>query len=322
MQRASGKMKTPKWPLLVYDDWKETRETLHLWTQVVGKIRLSKEPWANHSWYSTLYLTSRGLGTSAISDGEKVFSLEFDFLDHQLLIQSSERRTSNLHLRSESVASFYSRVMDALKEMGIQTMFDLHPNEVADVTPFNEDTRSRIYSPEQAWNYWQVLVRVNNVFKQFRAEFVGKCSPVHFFWGSFDLAVTRFSGRRAPEHPGHVPHLSDRVAKEAYSHEVSSCGFWPGNDAYPHAAFYSYAYPAPADFAIAEISPKEAFFNQSMREFILPYDAVRNSLNPEETLFSFLQSTYEAAANLGTWDRALLEESAYRTICEKGKLAA
>jgi hypothetical protein len=207
------------WPKLDYNEWKDTRELLHLWTQIVGKIRLSKEPWANHSWYSTLYVTSRGLGTSAVSNGDANFSLEFDFLEHQLILQSSDRKIISLHLRSETISSFFEHLMDALKRIGVEANFDPRPNEMMDITPFAEDTRSRIYSPEQAWNYWQVLVRVNNVLKKFRAEFVGKCSPVHFFWGSFDLAVTRFSGRRAPEHPGHVPHLSDRVAREAYSHE-------------------------------------------------------------------------------------------------------
>jgi hypothetical protein len=315
-------MNASRWPQLDYNDWKETHETLHLWTQIVGKIRLSKETWANHSWYSALYVTSRGIGTSAISNGEENFSLDFDFLDHHLILQSSRRRSSTIRLRSESIASFYDRVMNALREIGVEAVIDPHPNEVEDATSFPQDKRPRIYSPEQAWNYWKALVRVNNVLKQFRAQFVGKCSPVHFFWGSFDLAVTRFSGRRAPEHPGRVPHLCDRVAREAYSHEVSSCGFWPGNDTYPQAAFYSYAYPEPPDFSIAKIKPRGAFYHPSMKEFILPYDLVRNSDDPESTLLSFLQTTYEAAANLGSWDRSLLEESAYRALCEQNRLKA
>lgn len=309
-----------EWPGLDYNDWIETYKTVHLWTQIVGKIRLSKEPWANHSWYSTLYVSSRGLTTSAISDGQKTFSLDFDFINQSLLIENSDGGYLNFSLQAEPISKFYNRVMTALHELRIEAVFDLHPNEIMDSVPFPEDSRPRIYNPEQAHNFWQVLVRVNNVFKDFRSRFVGKCSPVHFFWGSFDLAVTRFSGRRAPLHPGHVTHLPDRVAREAYSHEVSSCGFWPGNEAYPHAAFYSYAYPEPMGFSTAEIHSSSAFYHPTMREFVLSYDDVRNSKNPSQTLLTFLQSTYDAAATLGLWNRDLLEESSYRSICQLDKM--
>jgi hypothetical protein len=307
------------WPSLDYTAWKDTYETLHLWTQIAGKIRLSKDPWANHSWYSTLYVTPRGLTTSAINDGEKDFSIDFDFIDHRLNIQTSIGQSINFPLQSESVASFYNRVMNSLKEMEIETHFNPHPNEVAKTTSFLDDIAPRVYNPDQARNCWQVLVRVNNVFKEFRSRFVGKCSPVHFFWGSFDLVVSRFSGRRAPEHPGHVPHLANKVVKEAYSHEVSSCGFWPGNEAYPNAAFYCYAYPEPTGYGETKVLPQAAFYHPTMREFILPYEKVQKSQNPSEMLLQFLQSTYEGAANLGAWDRSLLEVSPYRDLCQVKK---
>ncbi len=309
-----------EWPSLDYSDWIETCKTLHLWTQIVGKVRLSKEPWTNHSWHSTLYVSSRGLTTSAISNGQKTFSLDFDFINQSLLIESSDGGYLNFPLQAETISQFYNRVMSSLHELRIEAVFDPHPNETPDNLSFPEDFRARIYNPERAYNFWQVLVRVNNVFKEFRSGFVGKCSPVHFFWGSFDLAVTRFSGRRAPLHPGHITHLPDRVVREAYSHEVSSCGFWPGNEAYPHSAFYSYAYPEPTDFSKAEIHSSSAFYHPNMREFVLSYDDVRNSKNPSQTLLTFLQSTYDAAATLGLWNRDLLEESSYRSICQLDKM--
>jgi hypothetical protein len=303
------------WPQLDYASWKDTCKTLHLWTQIIGKIRLSKEPWANHSWFSTLYVTSRGLGTSAVSDGDRNFSIEFDFISHRLDFYVSDGRCVVFPLQSETVASFYRRVMSVLVELGIETDYSPVPNEMEDGTPFFDDTRHKVYNPDQANAFWLALVPVNNILKTFRSRFVGKCSPVHFFWGSFDLAVTRFSGRTAPPHPGGVPHLPNRVAREAYSHEVSSCGFWPGNDAYPHAAFYSYAYPAPEDFASAKIQGPGAYFHPALREFLMPYDEVRQSADPAEAILDFAQSTYEAAANLGHWDRHSLEESLYRDEC-------
>lgn len=303
------------WPQLDYASWKDTYETLHLWTQIIGKIRLAKEPWANHSWFSTLYVTSRGLSTSAIADGHRNFSIEFDFLRHRLILKVSDGPYVDFFLRSETVATFYERVMSTLRGLKIEPHFSPIPNELVDVTPFSNDTRHKIYDRSQAEAFWQALVPINNILNVFRSRFVGKCSPVHFFWGSFDLAVTRFSGRTAPPHPGGVPHLPDRVAREAYSHEVSSCGFWPGNAAYPHAAFYSYAYPAPDGFGSAKIKGPGAFFHPTLREFLMPYDAVRESSDPDQAILDFAQSTYEAAADLGHWDRHALEDSAYRDEC-------
>jgi hypothetical protein len=307
------------WPQLDYASWKDTYQTLQLWTQIVGKIRLSKEPWNNHSWYFTLYVTSRGLGTSAISDGDRNFSIEFDFINHRLDFQVSDGRSLSLPLRNETVATFYGRVMSALDELGIETHFSPAPNELEDGTPFAEDTVHKVYKPEQAHACWQVFVPVTNILKKFRAQFLGKCSPVHFFWGGFDLAVTRFSGRRAPVHPGGVPHLADRVTREAYSHEVSSVGFWPGNEIYPQAAFYSYAYPAPEGYPSAHVRGPGVFYHPKLREFLMPYDEVRNLANREEVILEFAQSAYEAAAELGHWDRHALEDSPFREECAKEK---
>lgn len=299
------------WPTLEYSEWKDTYQTLHRWTQIVGKLRLCKSPWCNHSWNTTLYVTSRGLSTSAIPLGQRSLTVDFDFHDHQLIFQDSLGKNFVLLLQNETVASFYERFLEALKIMDVEPSFDPVPNEVEDGIPFAEDTVHRTYNPLHAHEFFQVLVRVNNIFQEFRTDFVGKSSPVHFFWGSFDLAVTRFSGRRAPEHPGGVPHLSNDVVREAYSHEVMSCGFWPGNEMYPHAAFYSYAYPEPDRFSKAKIMPPEAIYNQDLHEFVLPYETVRTSLEPAATLMSFLESSYRAAANLGHWDRDMLEVSPY-----------
>lgn len=299
------------WPTLEYSEWKDTYETLHRWVQIVGKLRLCKSPWCNHSWNSTLYVTSRGLSTSAIPLGQRSLTVDFDFHDHQLIFQDSLGKNFVLLLQNETVASFYERFLEALKIMDVEATFDPSPNEVADGTPFAQDTFHQTYNPLHAHQCFQVLVRVNNVFQEFRTDFVGKSSPVHFFWGSFDLAVTRFSGRRAPEHPGGVPHLSNEVVREAYSHEVMSCGFWPGNEMFPHAAFYSYAYPEPERFSRAKVVPPEAYYHQNLHEFILPYETVRTSLEPAATLMSFLESSYRVAANLGNWDRDMLEVSPY-----------
>lgn len=299
------------WPTLEYSEWKDTYETLHRWTQIVGKLRLCKSPWCNHSWNTTLYVTSRGLSTSAIPLGQRSLTVDFDFHDHQLIFQDSLGKSFVLLLQNETVASFYERFLEALKIMDVEPNFDPVPNEVEDGIPFAEDTVHRTYNPLHAHEFFQVLVRVNNIFQKFRTDFVGKSSPVHFFWGSFDLAITRFSGRRAPEHPGGIPHLSNDVVREAYSHEEMSCGFWPGNAMYPHAAFYSYAYPEPDRFSKAKIMPPEAIYNQDLHEFVLPYEIVRTSLEPAATLMSFLESSYRAAANLGHWDRDMLEVSPY-----------
>jgi hypothetical protein len=299
------------WPALEYAEWKSTYETLHRWLQIVGKVRLSKEPWVNHSWSSTLYVTANGLSTSAFPVGAENLSIDFNFINHCLVLSMSTGQQIDFKLQSESVAAFYGRIMSALEELGIDAKFEPKPNELADATPFRLDNQHRSYDRECAHTCWKVLVRVNNVLKQFRARFIGKCSPVHFFWGSFDLAVSRFSGQRAPEHKGGIPNLPDIITREAYSHEVSSCGFWPGNEFYPNPAFYSYAYPEPPGFAGAKIKPSVAFYHNEMKEFILPYQAVQNAPNPEEVLLSFLQSTYEAAANLGEWPRQQLEQSPY-----------
>lgn len=297
------------WPKLEYSEWKDTYETLHRWVQIVGKLRLCKSPFINHSWSTTLYISSRGLTTGTIPLGERNMSVEFDFIDHLLVFQDSENRNYVIPLVNESVATFYQHFNEALKTMKVQMTSEPVPNELMDCIPFEQDKNHSTYNPEQAFNAWQVFVRVHNVFEEFRSQYVGKSSPVHFFWGAFDLAVTRFSGRRAPEHPGGVPHLNDEVAREAYSHEVMSCGFWPGNEQYPHAAFYSYAYPEPEKFSHLKLTPKEAFYHQDLREFILPYEAVRTSENPADTLLGFMDSSYRAAANFGAWDRDILEVS-------------
>ncbi len=298
---------TELWPALPYEAWNDTCTTLHLWTQIVGKLRARRTPWLNHSWHVALYVTAQGLTTSPIPYVARAFEIDFDFIDHQLLIRVSDGTTRRLPLEPQSVADFYARLCAALDESGIDININETPNEIADTVPFSKDHEHASYDPAFAERFWRVLLQADRVFKQFRTRFLGKCSPVHFFWGSFDLAVTRFSGRRAPRHPGGVPNLPDAVAREAYSHEVSSAGFWPGGGAIDYAAFYSYAYPQPQDFRSALFKSKDAFFHEAMGEFVLPYDAVRTAANPDETLLDFLQTTYEAAAELGHWDRAALE---------------
>ena len=300
--------KNHQWPSLDYAEWKSTYETLHRWVQIIGKLRLCKTPCTNHSWHSTLYVSARGLSTMAIPDGERNFCVEFDFLNHQLEFTCSDNTTASFKLQNESVSSFYNHFKECLKKLNIEAHFDPHPNETMDYTAFAEDKTHCTYIPEHAHRFFQVLVRANNIMTNFRSNFTGKSSPVHFFWGSFDLAVTRFSGRTAPEHPAGYPHISDLVVKEAYSQEVSSCGFWPGNEMYPHAAFYSYAYPEPPGFSRGKILPLEAAYNEILKEFILPYDEVLKSADPEKMIYSFFESTYNLAADLGNWDRSSLEE--------------
>jgi Family of unknown function (DUF5996) len=295
------------WPELPLKRWSETCSTLHLWTQIVGKIRMAQSPWLNHGWHVTLYVTPRGLTTSGIPHGTKAFQIDFDFIDHRLVIEVSDGRVEVLELAPQSVATFYRRLMRSMNALGLDVKIRTRPNEVADPIPFDEDELHRSYDHDYVHRYWRVLVQADRVFTQFRARFVGKCSPVHYFWGAPDLAVTRFSGRRAPAHPGGIPNLPDWVTREAYSHEVSSCGFWPGGGAVPQAAFYSYAYPEPAGFARAAVQPAAAYYSTELREFILPYEAVRQSEAPDQALLSFLQTTYDAAADLGNWDRAMLE---------------
>jgi hypothetical protein len=305
------------WPELGYEDWRPTRETLHRYLQIIGKVRLSKSPWINHSWQSSLYLTARGLTTSLIHDVELSFTIELDFIMHRLRIESSDGRIAERPLESRSVAWFYSGCLGALAELGIQARICRTPNELPDRLLLSDDEVHRTYDPESARRFWQVLLNAERVMTLFRSRFIGKTSPVHVFWGSLDLASTRFSGRRAPEHPGGVPNLPDLVVREAYSHEVSSCGFWSGDERFPRAAFYSYAYPEPSGFSRADVGPWAARYDEKLREFVLPYDAVRASATPEADLLEFFQSSYEAAADLGGWDRHALEDSPYLRELQK-----
>ncbi len=294
------------WPELSYSRWRDTAATLQLWTQIVGKVRLALTPWLNHSWQVPLYVSARGLGTSPIPFGNEVFDIEFDFIQHCLKVRSSCVEERVLVLKPQSVADFYHQVMDLLHEMGISVTIKQRPNEVSDRIPFSKDRTHHAYDANAAHAFWRVLIQADRLFKQFRSGFLGKASPVHFFWGSFDLAVTRFSGRAAPLHPGGVPGLPDPIAQEAYSHEVSSAGFWPGNDAFPAAAFYSYAYPEPPGFRDRTITAG-AYFDAKLGEFILPYETVRAAEAPDALVLEFLSSTYAAAAESGHWDRAQLE---------------
>jgi hypothetical protein len=296
------------WPALPYTAWQDSAATLQLWTQIIGKIRLAKTPWLNHSWHVALYVTVSGLTTSPIPYGGRSFQIDFDFIDHVLWIRTSDGHFRQLMLEPMAVAEFYADVCIALAELDLDINIKTMPCELADCMAFDQDLTHAAYDAEAVNRFWRVLLRSNEVLTRFRSGFVGKASPVHFFWGSFDLAVTRFSGRRAPRHPGGVPHLPNAVAVEAYSHEVSSAGFWPGSPGpvdYP--AFYSYAYPAPEGFSEAKVKPAEAFFSKELGEFILPYDAVRQASDPDAALMEFLASTYEAAADLAKWDRAALE---------------
>jgi hypothetical protein len=295
------------WPSLPYQEWKETCATLHMWTQIVGKIRLVLTPWTNHSWHVTLYLTARGLTTSPIPHGTRLFQIDFDFIDHKLLLTTSDGARREIPLGPQSVAQFYQKLMSVLRELNLPVSINTTPNELPNPIPFERDETHRSYDPEYANRFWRVLLQADRVFKEFRSRFCGKCSPSHFFWGSFDLAVTRFSGQPAPPHPGGVPHLPDAITREAYSQEVSSLGFWPGNEAMP-AIFYSYAYPEPKGFSEAKVKPEAASYNPQVKEFILPYDAVRAAESPDEMLLAFAQSTYDAASTLGNWNRAALEE--------------
>jgi hypothetical protein len=304
-----------RWPALPYAAWRDTCETLHLWTQVIGKVRLALTPWLNHSWHVTLYVTARGLGTPPIAHQARYFTIEFDFIDHVLWLRTSDGHFRQLMLKPMTVAEFYADVMVALREIGIDVRINEMPNEIPGAVPFPDDRTHTSYDRDFAQKFWRVLLSSHEVFSHFRTGFLGKVSPVHFFWGSFDLAVTRFSGRQAPPHPGGVPNLPDAVAREAYSHEVSSAGFWPGGGPIDYPAFYSYAYPAPDGFAAAKVQPAEAFYSKKLGEFILPYDAVRTARDPETALMAFLQSTYQAAADLGKWDRKDLECG----LGEKGK---
>lgn len=297
------------WPSLPLAAWQDTYTTVHLWTQIIGKIRLALSPQLNHWWQSTLYVTPRGLTTASIPYETRTFQISFDFLDHHLQINTSDGITKRIALTPRSVADFYQLVLTTLSSIGIEVRIWTMPQEVSEPIPFDLDHQHASYDPEYVQRFWQILVQVDRVMTLFRSQFIGKSSPVHFFWGSFDLAVTRFSGRRAPEHPGGVPNMADWVTREAYSHEVSSCGFWPGGGSVVEPVFYAYAYPAPEGFRDYPVQPKEAFYSSELQEFILPYEVVRQASEPDAVILAFLQSTYEAAAHLGHWDRAAVERT-------------
>ncbi len=297
-----------RWPALPAAEWRDTRATLHLWTQVVGKIRLAQTPWLNHSWHVALYVTARGLTTGPMPAGGQGLQIDFDFIDHVLRLTLSDGQTRAVPLKPMTVADFYAAVMAALAALGLAIRIRTMPCEIVDAIPFDQDRTHASYDAGYANRFWRVLASAHEVMSRFRTGFLGKASPVHFFWGSCDLAVTRFSGRTAPPHPGGIPNLADGVVREAYSHEVSSAGFWPGGGGpMEEAAFYSYAYPAPAGFAAARVKPDAAYFSSELGEFLLPYEAVRTAHDPDRALMDFLVSTYAAAADLATWDRAALE---------------
>lgn len=299
-------MDNEHWPALPLEEWKDTYDTLHRWTQIVGKIRLAAAPLENHWWNTTLYVNSRGLTTSAMHHDDMTFQIDFDFIDHLLLLRTSEGSTKTIALHPRSVADFYQETISVLGELGIYIPIWTTPVEVQDRTPFEEDDKHASYDPEYVQRFWRILSQASRVFTEFRSNFIGKVSPVHFFWGAFDLAVTRFSGRTAPPHPG-ASNLARFVAVEAYTHEVSSCGFWPGGGHIDEPVFYAYAYPEPTGFKDFNIRPSEAFYSPDMKEFLLPYETVRSSESPDNVLMDFLQSTYEAAATLAKWDRGALE---------------
>jgi hypothetical protein len=291
-------------PALPFDSWKDTLATLHMWTQVVGKVRLKLCPLVNHFWNVTFYLTARGMTTEAMPYESGTVEVRFDFIDHKLLIETDQGRTAEIALKPQSVAEFYTKFMAAIANLGVTTKIWTMPCEVPNPTPFEQDQAHASYDPEAVNKFWRITVWVDQVFQEFRAEFIGKVSPVHFFWGSFDLAVTRFSGRPAPERPG-----ADPITREAYSHEVSSAGFWPGGGDIKAPAFYSYAAPEPAGFAEQKVRPQAAYYHPQLKEFLLMYDDVRAAASPKAALMEFLRSTYDAAANLGKWDRKALERS-------------
>ena len=294
------------WPELPYAAWRDTLQTVHLWTQIVGKIRLTLTPWLNHSWHVPLYVTARGLGTSPIPIGTEILEIDFDFIGHRIAVRTSHGAEDGFPLTPQSVADFHRRLFELLSRLGVAVVIDDMPSEMANATRFSEDRNHASYDAAAARRFWQALVQADRIFKLFRSGFLGKASPVDFFWGSFDLAATRFSGRTAPKHPGGVPGLPDAVTCEAYSHEECSVGFWPGNDAFPHAAFYSYAYPEPAGYRDRAVTPG-AYFDTTLGEFILPYDTLRAAGDPDSMLLDFLSTTYTAAADAGGWDRAALE---------------
>ena len=295
------------WPALPWASWSDTCATLQLWTQIVGKIRLAQAPMVNHWWQVPLYVTARGLTTSPVPFGARAVQFDFDFIDHDLILACSDGASTRLPLKPQPVAEFYRSLMARLEALGLAVKIWTMPCEIPDAIAFDKDFTHSAYDAEAANRFWRILFQVARVFHEFRGRFIGKVSPVHFFWGSFDLAVTRFSGRVAPPHPGSAPNMANRVMREAYSHEVSSCGFWPGGPGMPGPAFYSYAYPNPPGFGEAKIGPAGAAWNQDFGEFLLPYDTIRGDPKIDAKLLEFLQTTYAAAADLGKWDRAALE---------------
>ncbi|WP_435135312.1 DUF5996 family protein [Actinacidiphila sp. bgisy144] len=305
MATRNPRRAVPPWPRLRVAEWEDTRETLHMWVQIVGKVRLAHAPLLNHWWQVTLYVSPRGLTTSAVPCAGEFFDIEFDFVDHVLRLRSSDGGLRTVPLESMPVAEFAARVSRALEELDLHTTIQDHPNEVEPAIPFSQDHRHHTYDPRAAHLFWRQLLQADRVMGAFRARFVGKASPVHFFWGAMDLACTRFSGRRAPRHAGGAPNCGDWVMVEGYSHELSSCGFWPGGG--EEGAFYSYAYPEPPGYADRRVTPSDAFYSREHGQFLLPYEAVRTADDPDAALTGFLQSTYEAAADGAGWDRASLE---------------
>ncbi len=305
MSHADFIAKPESWPALPLEAWQDTRDTLHMWTQIVGKVRLALSPLINHWWQVPLYVTARGLSTSAIPYRDGIFEVEFDFLSHNLIIRTREGLSRSIPLEPRSVADFYKEFMAALRSLGIDVKIWRMPVEIPNPIAFDQDVQHASYDPEYASRFWRILVLVDTIFQEFRSGFIGKNSPVHFFWGSFDLAVTRFSGKRAPKREG-----ADSITREAYSHEVISAGFWPGGGDIKDAAFYAYAAPEPAGYAQAAVRPSKAFYHPQMKEFFLMYDDVRLDPSPRSALLDFLQSTYDAGANLAKWDRTELERTA------------
>ncbi|MFI1442110.1 DUF5996 family protein [Streptomyces fructofermentans] len=299
------------WPRLRVDDWTDTKDTLHMWTQIVGKVRLAHAPLLNHWWQVTFYVSSRGLTTTAVPYGTGAFEIEFDFIEHQLRIHTSAGSVRTVALEPKPVAQFHAETMRALGELGIETRIQATPNEVEPAVPFAEDYGHASYDPAAAHLFWRQLLQARRVMEEFRSHFAGKVSPVHFFWGAMDLACTRFSGRGAPAHPGGAPNCGDWVMAEGYSRELSSCGFWPGGG--EEGAFYSYAYPEPKGFGEYPVAPAEAFYSKEYAQFLLPYEVVRQSDAPDSTLLSFFRTTYDAAADGAGWDRAMLD-------CDPGRL--
>jgi hypothetical protein len=302
------------WPSLSLAEWQDSLDALHRWVQIVGKTRLALAPPVNHWWHVTLYLTSRGLTTSPMPYDGRIVEIELDFIDHNLLVRTNQGETRAMALAPRTVADFYQEYTGLLGALGLRPRIWPVPTEMPDTLPFTKDQQHRSYDPEYVRRCWTILSQADRVIQSFRGRFIGKCSPVHFFWGGFDLACTRFSGRRAPPHPGGIPNLPDRIAREAYSHECISAGWWPGSRGGPVAepAFYSYIYPEPAGYGQVQVRPADAYYDPDLREFVLPYEAVRMAERPDEVLLQFLQSTYEAGANLGGWDRPALERAGGR----------